>query len=259
MTFEERKDILDHMYERYNNPSFIEDDPISIPHSFSEREDIEIAGFMAATIAWGNRKSILKNCHRMMDMMGGEPHRFILDSSSVEQSHFDGFVHRTFNSEDFFSFVSALRNIYTNYGGIGGFFESHYSDTQDIRTTITDFRELFFSTTHAKRSEKHLSSIARGAACKRLNMYLRWMVRRDDKGVDFGLWDIPSYALYLPLDVHSANVGRGIGLLTRKQNDWKSVEEITSELRKYDFIDPVKYDFALFGAGVNRDFVCINE
>ncbi len=258
MTFEERLDTLEHLADRYNNISFIESDPISIPHLFTEKEDIEIAGFLAATIAWGNRKSILRSSNRMIDMMGGEPYRFIMDSSPIEQAQFEGFVHRTFNSEDFHTFILSLRNLYQNEGGIGGFFEREYASCQDIRVVINSFRAIFFSLAHPKRSEKHLSSILTGAACKRLNMYLRWMVRRDDRGVDFGLWGtIPSSALYLPLDVHSANIGRALGLLQRKQNDWRSVEEITNELRKYDTNDPVKYDFALFGAGVNREFTRI--
>lgn len=253
MTYLETKELLDSLEERYNNTAFIEDDPISIPHLFTKKEDIEIAGFLAATIAWGNRRSIIKNCHRMIDIMGGEPHRFTLEASSREIAEVDNFVHRTFNSVDLRFFLESLGLIYKERGGIGTYFEEQYSLTQDIRPVINSFREVFFSPTHPQRTEKHLSSITKGAACKRLNMYLRWMVRKDTRGVDFGLWSsIPSSALYIPLDVHSANVGRLIGLLTRKQNDWKSVEELTNNLRTYCPSDPVKYDFALFGAGVNK-------
>lgn len=253
MTHEELKEILDSLVERYNNVEFIADDPISIPHQFSRREDIEIAGFLAATIAWGNRKSIIKNANRMIDIMGGEPYRFICDASSIELAELEGFVHRTFNSEDLHSFFHSLHHIYTVENGIGSFFEREYEKYNDIRPVINSFRKTFFLNPHPTRSEKHLSSIEKGATCKRLNMYIRWMVRDDRNGVDFGLWkNIPTSALYLPLDVHSANMGRALGLLTRKQNDWRSVEEITNRLREFDPADPVKYDFALFGAGVNR-------
>lgn len=260
MTDKELKDILDSLVERYNNTEFIADDPISIPHLFTSREDIEIAGFLSATIAWGNRKSIIRNANRMIDIMGGEPHRFICDASAVEFAELEGFVHRTFNSDDLHTFFMSLHNIYTNEGGIGAFFEREYLEHGDIRPVINNFRKLFFQNPHPQRSEKHLSSIEKGAACKRLNMYIRWMVRDDKNGVDFGLWrDIPTSALYLPLDVHSANVGRALGLLTRKQNDWRSVEEITNRLREFDPSDPVKYDFALFGAGVNRHLLNLTE
>lgn len=255
MEYEELKELLDALSERYNNPSFIEEDPVSIPHRFSLREDIEISGFLSATIAWGNRRSIVKNGNRMMEMMGDEPYRYIMESSPAERHEMSNFVHRTFNGNDFICFLNALSHIYQTKGGIGTFFENEYEKTGDIRIVIHHFRSLFFSCEHPQRAEKHLSSIAKGAACKRINMYLRWMVRQDSNGVDFGLWKkIPSSALYLPLDVHSATVGRGLGLLERKQNDWKSVEEITTNLRTFDADDPVKYDYALFGAGVNHEF-----
>lgn len=255
MTKEELKDLLDTLADRYNNSSFIEEDPISIPHQFFERNDIEIAGFLSATIAWGNRKSIVKNGNQMMDIMGHEPYRFVMESSTSEREEIGNFVHRTFNRDDFRYFLDSLSNIYKNHSGIGSYFEREYSRVGDIREAINGFRSLFFELEHPTRVEKHLSSIAKGAACKRVNMYLRWMVRSDATGVDFGLWrNIPSSALYLPLDVHSANVGRGLGLLERKQNDWRSVEEITARLREFDAEDPVKYDFALFGVGVNHEF-----
>lgn len=191
----------------------------------------------------------------MMEMMGDEPYRFVMESSLAEREEMTRFVHRTFNGDDFVCFLNSLSHIYKNNGGIGTFFENEYLEKNDIRIVINNFRSLFFSCDHASRAEKHLSSIVKGAACKRINMYLRWMVRQDNNGVDFGLWKkIPSSALYLPLDVHSATVGRGLGLLTRHQNDWKSVEEITDNLRKFDVSDPVKYDYALFGVGVNHEF-----
>lgn len=249
------KDSLDELVLKFNNTSFIEDDPISVPHLFSDKNDIEIAGFLASTIAWGNRKAIVKSSHRMMMFMDNDPFRFVMHASDDEIFKLTNFVHRTFNGGDFVYFVQALRGIYTNHGGIGNFFEQRYALSQDMRIVLREFWELFFSFEHLKRTEKHLSSIAKGAACKRLNMYTRWMVRKDNEGVDFGLWEsIPSSALYLPLDVHTANMGRLMGLLTRKQNDWKSVEQITAALREFDIEDPVKYDYALFGAGITKMF-----
>ncbi|MFI3321700.1 MAG: TIGR02757 family protein [Rikenellaceae bacterium] len=245
------KELLDTLVERYNIEEFIKDDPISIPHRYEKREDIEIAGFLASTIAWGNRKSIVKNGLRMAQLLDDEPYRFIMDSSEYEMQHLLDFVHRTFNGGDFVYFIRSLQNIYKNHGGIGVFFEEDFKKYGDMRITLANFHKLFFELEHEQRVRKHLSSIERGAACKRLNMYIKWMVRKDENGVDFGIWDIPSSALYLPLDVHTGNIGRQLGLLTRKQNDWKAVEEITASLREFDANDPVKYDYALFGAGVN--------
>lgn len=252
----EIKESLDELVLKFNTPDFITDDPISVPHLFSDKNDIEIAGFLASTIAWGNRKAIVKSAHRMMSFMGNEPYRFVMEASDDEILNLVNYVHRTFNGGDFTYFVMALRMIYKEHGGIGDFFEKSYAESGDMRVVLNDFWELFFSMEHLKRVEKHLSSIAKGAACKRLNMYIRWMARKDDLGVDFGLWQtIPMSALYLPLDVHTGNMGRMMGLLTRKQNDWKSVEQITAALREFDANDPVKYDYALFGAGITGMFV----
>lgn len=252
MDHEELKELLETLHDKYNREEFIAGDPISIPHRFTLREDIEISGFLAATIAWGNRKAIVKNAGRIADLIDGKPYDFTMNASEKELLPLTSFVHRTFNGNDFLSFVRALRNVYANHGGIGGFFEARYAESGDIRTAISDFRKTFFSVPHEDRCRKHLSAIDTGSACKRLNMFLRWMVRRDRNGVDFGLWEsIPMSALYLPLDVHSGNMGRALGLLSRKQNDWKAVEEITSALREFDPSDPVKYDFSLFGAGID--------
>lgn len=253
MTNFEIKEILEELVEKYNNISFIENDPISIPHKFSDKNDIEISGFLAATIAWGRRDMIIRNSTKMMNLMGNEPYRFIKEASDSDLIPLMNFVHRTFNGEDFVYFIKSLRNIYNNHGGIGSFFEDNYAKTGDIRPVLSQFWTLFFELDHNIASQRHLSSIAKKSACKRLCMYIRWLVRDDNKGVDFGLWkSIPSSALYLPLDLHSGNVSREFGLLTRKQNDWNSVEQVTSILREFDPIDPVKYDFALFGLGVNR-------
>lgn len=250
---QELRELLEELHDKYNDVSFIESDPISIPHAFSAKEDIEIAGFLAAAIAWGNRKAIVKSGNRMMEYMDGAPYDFTMNSSDAELAGLETYVHRTFNGGDFADFVKALRRMYTVHGGIGGFFERGYAASGDIRTVLSDFRREFWSCDHRPRAEKHVSSIDRGASCKRLNMYIRWMVRRDGRGVDFGLWkSIPASAIYMPLDIHSGNTGRALGLLDRRQNDWRAVEELTASLRGFDPLDPVKYDFSLFGAGIYR-------
>ncbi len=248
------REFLDELVDKYNNPEFIAEDPISIPHNFEGRDDIEISGFLASTIAWGNRKSIVKNSSRMVALMDNAPADFVTNATEADLLQLGDFVHRTFNGGDFIYFVRSLRNIYLNYGGIGSIFEKSFRESGDMRICLANFYRIFFELEHPSRVRRHLSSIEKKSACKRLNMYIRWMVRRDDRGVDFGLWDIPSSALYLPLDIHTSNVGRMLGLLTRKQNDWKAVEEITTALRAFDVNDPVKYDYALFGAGVNKFF-----
>lgn len=252
MNHSELKELLDGLYDKYDRPEFIAEDPISVPHMFTGREDREIAGFLAATIAWGNRKAIVKNARRMMEFLDNDPYRFVMEASDADLACLRQFVHRTFNGGDFTAFVLALRRLYREKGGIGRFFEDRFAATGDMRTVLSEFRHEFFACDHPQRCEKHLSSIDRKASCKRLNMYIRWMVRRDDRGVDFGIWDsIPASALYLPLDVHSGNMSRALGLLERRQNDWRAVEEVTATLRGFDADDPVKYDFALFGAGID--------
>jgi len=252
MNKEELRDLLEHLHDKYNRPEFIEPDPISIPHSFSDRHDREVAGFMAATIAWGNRKAIVKSAARMMQYMDDSPADFVRNASASELAHLQSYVHRTFNGQDFTDFVLAIRGITERWGGIGEFFEQNYVATQSIPQVLSLFRKEFFSIEHNPHCEKHLSSIDKGAACKRLNMYLRWFVRHDDRGVDFGLWKkIPMSALYLPLDVHTGNMGRALGLLTRKQSDWKATDEITRSLREFCTDDPVRYDYSLFGAGID--------
>lgn len=252
MNREELHDLLEHLHDKYNRPEFIEPDPISIPHSFSDRHDKEVAGFLAAAIAWGNRKAIVKSARRMMQYMDNAPADFVRNASPAELRHLQNYVHRTFNGQDFTDFVLGMRHIITQHGGIGEFFESRYAATGDIATTLSEFRREFLSCEHNPHCEKHISSIDKGAACKRLNMYLRWFVRRDDRGVDFGLWrSIPMSALYLPLDVHTGNMGRALGLLQRKQSDWKATAEITAALRNFDPSDPVRYDYSLFGAGID--------
>ncbi len=249
------KELLDELYERYNRPEFIAEDPISVPHRYTSREDREVAGFLSATIAWGNRRAIVKSANRMMEYLDDSPSEFVRHASSSELERLHSYVHRTFNGLDLRDFVLAIRSIIERHGGIGELFESHYEQSGSMASTFAHFRSEFFSSPHQQRCEKHLSSILKGAACKRLAMYARWMVMRDGRGVDFGEWRrIPSSALYIPLDLHSGNVARHLGLLTRRQSDWRAVEELTSKLREFDSEDPAKYDFALFGAGIGGYF-----
>ena len=253
MSHEEVLDILESLHDKYNNEEFIAPDPISVPHSFTAKGDIEIAGFLAATIAWGNRRMIVQSAHRMMRYMDNAPYDFVVGASDAELDKLASYVHRTFNGQDLCDFIIALRHIVGEWGGLGDYFEGKYEELGDMRSVLAAFRRDFHSAPHDKHSEKHLSSIERGAACKRLCMYLRWMVRRDSRGVDFGLWrKIPMSALYMPLDVHTGRMGRGLGLLNRKQDDWKAVEELTGALRRFNADDPVRYDYSLFGVGISR-------
>lgn len=250
----ELKELLDYKYLQYNNMEFIESDPIQIPHRFTLDRDIEISGFLSAAIAWGLRKSIINNLNRLMNLMDNSPYDFLMNASEEQISKLLGFKHRTFQGEDCFYFIYSLRNIYKNHGGLRQVFEQSYKKDPRIVKVLEDFRNIFFEIQGLNRTKKHISDVTRGATAKRLNMFLRWMVRKDDMGVDFGIWTgIPASALYLPLDVHTGNVGRKLGLLLRKQNDWTAVEEITARLREFDPADPVKYDFALFGLGVYKE------
>ena len=255
MSHEQLGELLEELHDKFNCEEFIEADPISVPHSFSLRGDREIAGLLASTIAWGNRKAIVKSAHRMMRYMDNAPYDFVLNASEEELQRLTSYVHRTFNGEDFKDFVRGMRHIITQWGSIGGFFESRYEATRDLRVVLSEFRREFHAAEHNPHSEKHMSSIDKGAACKRLCMYLRWMVREDNRGVDFGLWrKIPMSALYMPLDIHTGRMGRSLGLLTRKQSDWKAVEELTASLCAFDASDPVRYDYSLFGVGISKMF-----
>lgn len=254
MSREELRDILESLHDRYNREEFIAPDPISIPHMFVDERDQEIAGLFASTIAWGNRKAIVTSARRMMHYMDNAPYDFVVNASEDELNHLRSYVHRTYNGNDFRDFVLCVRGIIARWGSIGALFESSYKEHRDMRRVLSEFRREFFMSEHDKHSEKHISSIDRGAACKRLNMYLRWMVRRDDRGVDLGIWQqIPMSALYLPLDIHTGRIGRSMGLLTRKQDDWKAVEEITATLREMCPEDPTRYDYSLFGLGISGD------
>ena len=249
MTFTELKEYLDFKADQYNNPNFIETDPIQIPHRYKLKEDIEISGFLVSTIAWGNRKMIINSATKMMDALGNNPYDFVLNATDHQIATIDNIAHRTFNSEDFRYFIKSLRNIYTVHGGL----ENVFSNNTDLnlQNRISNFKKIFFEINHPLRTTKHISDPLKGSSSKRINMYLRWLVRKDTKGVDFGLWNKISPAeLSCPLDVHSGNVARALGILNRKQNDAKALLELDEALRKLDANDPVKYDFALFGLGV---------
>lgn len=251
----EIKEFLDEKAEKYNHPDFIESDPVQIPHLFTDKNDIEVSAFFAATIAWGQRVTIIKNMHKLIALMDHSPYDFIINSSEQDLNRLNYFKHRTFNGEDCKFFVRSLKNIYKNHNGLGELFQSLYEKEENIFDTLAKFRKVFFETHHPERTQKHVSNVLKGSSAKRLNMFLRWLVRSDNNGVDFGLWNkISMSGLYLPLDVHTGNVARKLGLLKRKQNDWKAVEEVTSVLRKFNADDPIKYDFALFGLGVFEKF-----
>ena len=254
MNAEELKQFLDEKVILYNNPNFIESDPIQIPHLFTQKEDIEIAGFLAATIAWGNRKMIINNAKKMMDLMGNSPFDFIMSHNETHLEDLESFVHRTFNGGDFVIFIKALQNIYKNHGGLENVFTMH-QENNNLQKSISEFKKVFFEIEHQNRTQKHISDPLNGSAAKRINMFLRWMIRKDNAGVDLGIWQNISPALLsCPLDVHSGNVARKLGLLMRKQNDAKALLELDTQLRLLDKNDPVKYDFALFGLGVFEGF-----
>ena len=254
MKLNELRDFLDAKVVQYNNPQFLDSDPIQVPHLFTKKEDIEISAFLTATIAWGNRKSIINNANFLMELLDNDPHNFVVSHKESDLLKLAPFVHRTFNSTDLVYFIRALRNIYNQYSGLESIFRQNTSETS-TQPAITKFKQLFFELRHPKRTTKHVSDPGKGSAAKRINMFLRWMVRNNTTNVDFGIWNSISPAiLSCPLDVHSGNVARKLGLLSRKQNDAKAVAELDFQLRKMDPSDPVKYDFALFGLGVFEKF-----
>lgn len=244
------KDFLEVSYRRFNHPSFIPVDPVSIPHMYTLKEDIEISALLTALISWGNRTSILKSARKLMSLMSDSPYEFIIHASDGDLVPFRSFVHRTFQGEDAGFMVRAIQHIYMNKGGLEQLFSS--MDRYGASHAIRQFRNAALEVPHFERSEKHLANPDSGSAAKRINMFLRWMVRSDDRGVDFGIWkNISPASLICPLDVHSGRAARRLGLLERKANDWKAAEELTRNLRKFDPQDPVRYDFALFGIGVS--------
>ncbi|MEX2369723.1 MAG: TIGR02757 family protein [Bacteroidales bacterium] len=249
------REYLEEKVVQYNQPSFIPLDPIQVPHRFIDKEDIEIAAFLTATIAWGQRKTIINNAGRLIGMMPGGPYNFLMEYKEDELTPFLSFVHRTFNGFDCHYFLRALRSIYLDHGGLEKVFMEGYKQYGDMFGGLVRFRSVFFSNGDPGRTSRHISDVTSNSAAKRLNMFLRWMVREDAQGVDFGLWkQIPMSALYIPLDIHSGNSARKLKLLRRRQDDWKAVTELTGVLREFDPEDPVKYDYALFGLGVFEKF-----
>lgn len=256
MNKNELKSFLDEKYLEFNNFNFIDEDPVKIPHEFSNPKDIEIAGLFTAVIAWGNRRSIIKNGYDLMRRMDNTPSDFICNFSKSDLINFHGFKHRTFNELDLATFCFALQNILSEYESLGHYFKSQFNKSNSQAEVLSLFKNRFFINPYMERSKKHLPDPLKGSAAKRICMYFRWMVRKDGRGVDLGIWNkfVSPSLLHLPLDVHTSNVGRALGLLKRKQNDWKAVDEITKKLKSFCPEDPIKYDFSLFGLGVNEGF-----
>lgn len=251
------KTFLDQKYEQYNQPGFIEHDPVSIPHAYSKKQDIEITGFWAAVLAWGQRVTIINKCKELFAMMDDAPHDFILNHSEDDLKVFERFKHRTFNATDTLYFIEFLKQFYQEHESLEeAFFQHRDPAATTVETGLKGFHDLFFELPDApQRTRKHIATPARKSACKRLNMFLRWMVRKDDRGVDFGIWNqIKPSQLVCPCDLHVDRVARKLGLIQRKQTDWLTALQLTDALRELDPADPVKYDFALFGLGVEEKF-----
>jgi uncharacterized protein (TIGR02757 family) len=249
------KDFLNKQVQIYNQPGFIEFDPICIPHLFTKKQDIEIAGLFAAVFAWGQRTTIINKCTDLMNRMDNAPHEFVMHHSSKDLKRLLNFKHRTFNDTDLLYFISFLKFWYNQNESLETAFSNHLKPKdKTIENALNGFRGTFFSLTDVPhRTMKHIASPIQNSACKRLCMYLRWMVRNDNNGVDFSIWkNIKPSQLMIPLDLHVQRTAHKLGLLTRTQSDWKAVEELTKNLRKYDKTDPVKYDFALFGLSVSK-------
>ncbi len=249
------KDFLDSKVEKFNQVQFIELDPISIPHQYKKKQDIEIAGLLTSVLAWGQRVTVINKSRELLSLMDNSPHDFLLHHKLNDLKPFEKFKHRTFNATDALYFVEALKNIYQKYSSMEDAFLV-LTDEPHVGSGLINFHNLFFSLDDfPHRTKKHISTPERKSACKRINMYLRWMVRSDNKGVDFGLWrKISSSQLICPLDLHVERVARKLKLIKRKQVDWETALELTSNLKILDSTDPVKYDFALFGLGIMEKF-----
>ena len=250
---QELKSYLDSCVKKFNTPDFIENDPISIPHQFSRKQDIETMGFWVSMLAWGQRKTIINKANELIQLMDGAPYDFIINHEEKDRKPFLNFKHRTFQAIDTLYFLEFFQDFYRKNESLESAFSNHLTPkSENIEAALKGFHEQFFSLPDAPhRTRKHVSTPIRNSACKRLNMFLRWMVRKDKKGVDFGIWKkIKPAQLLMPLDVHVDRVARRLNLLERKQTDWKSVIELTNNLKQFDPKDPVKYDFALFGMGV---------
>lgn len=242
------RELLDEKHDLFNRPDFVHDDPISIPHRFSRKQDIEISGLFAATLAWGQRKTIINSCNRLLELMGNAPHDFVLNHRDKDLKRFVDFKHRTFNGTDLLYFIEFLRFHYRKYESLEDLF---LTDGLTVENGLVNFHRSFFALPDfPTRTVKHVATPERKSACKRINMYLRWMVRRDDRGVDFGIWTrLSPSQLVCPCDVHVERVARKLRLLRQKPLNWNAALELTTNLRQLDPLDPVKYDFALFGMG----------
>jgi len=252
-SFAQLKSLLDDRVSLYNQPQFIESDPISVPHQYSRLQDIEIVALWTAVFSWGQRKTIINKANALFALMDNTPYDFVMQHSEKEGQRLLSFVHRTFQPTDTLYFLHFFRNYYSENDSLQSAFTRHTdASAPDVKEMLTGFHRMFFDSEWApKRTRKHIATPARGASCKRLNMFLRWMVRHDASGVDLGLWkDISPANLMIPLDVHVMRVAHRLGMLTRDKSDWRAVEELTSQLRMMDPNDPVKYDYALFGMGV---------
>ena len=249
------KDLLEKNVEKYNQPAFLENDPLGIPHLFSAKQDIEIMGFWAAMLAWGQRKTILSKCRQLIALTDNAPYDFMRNHQESDLKPFLTFKHRTFNADDTLYFLAFFKDFYTRNESLETAFSRFLTPADETtEKALNGFQQLFFSLPDfPPRTRKHVSAPSMGSACKRLNMFLRWMVRKDDKGVDFGIWQhISPSQLVCPCDVHVDRIARKLGLITRKQTDWKTALELTTHLRQFDPADPVKYDFALFGLGLEK-------
>lgn len=243
----EIKDLLDAKFLQYNIAEFAESDPVQIPRSFQLKEDIEIAAFLSATIAWGNRASVIKNAKRMMEIMGNSPFDFVMSHAQNDLEKLDGFVHRTFNSGDLVTFIKGLKHIYRHHGGMEKIFSEHHRDGF-MHHSIHTFKKHFFEVEHLQRTTKHVADPAKGSHAKRIHLFLKWMVRQDNGGVDIGIWkSISPSLLSCPLDVHTGRVGRLLGFIQTNQDNLKALTELDLALRQFDAEDPAKYDVALFG------------
>lgn len=253
MNRNELKAFLDQKSDYFNNPSFIESDPVFIPHQYTKKQDIEIAGLVAAVFAWGQRITIINKSIDFMERMDHDPFAFVLSAGENDLKNFLGFKHRTFNDTDALYFIHFFKWFYSRYDSLENAFLSG-NQFRSMEDSLIHFSNLFFSLpNHPKRTYKHIPNPARNSACKRINMFLRWMVRKDNNGVDFGIWSkIPMSGLVCPCDLHVDRVARSLGLITRKQTDWKTAIELTDSLKAFDPDDPVKYDFALFGMGAEE-------
>lgn len=254
---QETADLLNRKFEQFNDISFIENDPISIPHLFSNKQDIEIAGFFAATFAWGQRKTIIKKTEELLNRMDNAPFQFVTQAKEIEYLGLESFVHRTFNFTDLLHFIRFFKNHYQNYESLESAFLIVNKETENIKSYLINFRNYFFSLEDSpNRTKKHVSTPQNKSACKRINMFLRWMVRSDNKGVDFGIWqNLKQNQLIIPCDLHVERIAKKLNLTARENADWQMAEEITENLKELDKNDPAKYDFALFGMGIENYFL----